>query len=332
MAAQIASPTQYATPYKRHSPYAPSYVNTPSRDSDDSCSDDGSLGPQHIVAPIDIKKPAVQAYLQAQAPATQPTVVAVPPTTAKPQRPRLSAAAAVAMLTKAMTFLPLDDIDAARAVGPVFEAAANRVAPKPLGCNAIAFVRWEPQVLRTAIPAPKPKRAAPNAVPGPALFPWRCLACGSISVGPRQCQHCRASLAQSACRVFLGQLRKDLSAELATAMLRSVAPDVTILHIESHTNGADGRGKGCAWAYVNSVEDAMRVTALHKRVFVDLDKDGNEGFWFVQDDALKAHLATFADTLGAHRSRPVLMPRQPLVAELPGKSMLAEFVASSGKF
>ena len=54
---------------------------------------------------------------------------------------------------------------------------------------------------------------------------------------------------------------EDLSAELATAMLRSVAPDVTILHIESHTNGADGRGKGCAWAYVNSVEDAMRVTA-----------------------------------------------------------------------
>ena len=304
--------------YSRHAPYAT--MSSPSRESDDS-SDDGSLGPRHMVAPLDIKKSALQQPVQSP-PAL--SAVAVAP---KPQRPRLTADVAVDMLTRAMTYLPLADIDAARGAGPVFTAAANRVAPKPLGCDAVAFVRWEPQELHTAVPAPKPKRGA-SAAPAPVMFPWRCLACGNISVGPRTCNSCRAPLAQSACRVFLGQLRKDLSAELATAIVRSVAPGVTILHMEAHTNGSDGRGKGCAWAYVNCVEDAMLVTALHKRIFVDLDKDGGEGFWFVQSDALKPHLATLADAVGAQRSRPVWMPRQPLVAELPAKSMLAEYVAS----
>lgn len=319
--AQLVTPQRGFAPatYTRHTPYAS--ISSPSRDSDDSASDDGSLGPRQMVAPLQLKKPALQPIV------TPPTVAAVVSPT-KPLRPRLSADAAVAMLTKAMTYMPLADIDAARGAGPVFTAAANRVAPKPLGCDAVAFVRWEPQELRTAMPAPKPKRGGSAAAPGPVMFPWRCLACGNISVGPRHCQSCRAPLAQSACRVFLGQLRKDLSAELATAVLRSVAPEVTILHMEAHTNGADGRGKGCAWAYVNCVEDAMRVTALHKRVFVDLDKDGGEGFWFVQNDALKPHLATLADAVGAQRARPVWMPRQPLVAELPGKSMLAEYVAT----
>lgn len=305
----VATLGEYTPSRYVHDPYA---YPTPSRDSDESCSsDDGSVGPQECIAPLPVKKAFV-------APAVAP---------AAPKRPRLSAEQRVELLTTAMTFLPLADIDIARKAGPVFEAAANRVAPQPLGTDRVAFVRWEPQELHTALPTPKPARR--GATSAPAVFPWRCLACGTVTAGPRSCGNCRAPLATSACRVFLGQLRKDLSAELATAMVRSLAPDVTILHMESHTNGVDGRGKGCAWAYVNSVEDALRITALHKRVFVDLDAENSEGFWFVKDATLSAHLCGMADIIGSTRGRPVWLPRQPLVAELPSKSMLAEYVNST---
>jgi hypothetical protein len=96
--------------------------------------------------------------------------------------------------------------------------------------------------------------------------------------------------------------------------------------MESHTNGADGRGKGCAWAYVNSVEDALRITELHKRVFVDLDADNGEGFWYIKDAALKPQLNAMAEAIGSMRTRPLWLPRQPLVAELPSKSMIADYV------
>ena len=325
-----ASPSRAA--YSVHNPYAiPARSLSPS--NDDSISDDGSLGPQDFIAPSfdknQILKPtnvdASSAASSAAEELTTSTTTATQPTRKAP----LSASDALDVFTRAMSYLRLEDIEVAREASPLFAAAANRVAPKPLDSDDIVFVRWEPQQLHTAMPAPAKTTTKRGGAPtaAPAVFPWRCLACGQISVGPRQCQHCRSPLAESACRVFIGQLRKELSAELATALVRSLASsNVTILHMESHTNGADGRGKGCAWAYVNSVEDALRVTALHKRVFVDLDEDDNEGFWFIKDPALAPQLGAFADTIGAARTRPVWLPRQPLVAELPAKSMLAQFV------
>jgi hypothetical protein len=269
-----------------------------------------------------VKAPTVTVKIQ------MPKAVAKPPVKPAPFTE-------VDMFAHVLSFLPLEDIEVARLAAPVLAEAAERVAPKPLPCDDVVFVRWEPQELHTAILAPKShlpvRRAAAGASYPPhvntaAVFPWRCLSCGTVTSGPRQCGTCRAPLATSACRVFLGQLRKDLSAELATAMVRSLLPDVTVLHMESHTNGADGRGKGCAWAYVNSVEDALRITSLHKRVFIDLDADHAEGFWYVKDAQLVGHLNAMADVLGQARGRPVWLPRQPLVAELPASSLLAQYV------
>jgi hypothetical protein len=295
------------------------------REESSGSGDDSSVGFREQITPFKVpQKP--QAWKQHQ------PYVGIRPTVAKPKvvppRPQMTL---VDVLTQAMTFLPLDDIEIARQASPQFAEAASRVAPKPLPCDDMVFVRWEPQELHTAVAQvlkvpTRRSSAAPTTVP--TVFNWRCLSCGNISQGPRQCVSCQAPLSSAACRVFIGQIRKDLSAEFTTAMVRSLLPDVTILHMESHTNGADGRGKGCAWAYVNSVEDALRVTSLHKRVFADIDAENAEGFWFAKDPQLVGHLSVMAETIGQNRQRPVWLPRQALVAELPANSMLAQYVAS----
>lgn len=285
---------------------------------------DMSVGPQEDIAPfrsLDLVKKSITAPV-----ATQESAVVA--------KRHYSVDDKLKVLTAVMQFLPLHDIETARAAGPLFELAASRVAPRPLPTKDVVFYRYTPQLItpHSAFPGMATHanthrhfhHAATPAVP--TVFQWRCLACGHISVGPRNCNTCRTPLAVGGCRVFLGQIRKDLSAEMATAMVRTLLPHVTVLHMESHTNGIDGRGKGCAWAYVDSVEDALAITTLHKRVFVDLDADHAEGFWFVKDASLAPRLAAMAEEVSVARSRPQWLPRQPLVAELPAKSMLANFV------
>jgi len=58
-----------------------------------------------------------------------------------------------------------------------------------------------------------------------------------------------------------------------------------------------------------------------------VDADGCEGFWIVANEQLIAPLAIMAEVQAQMRNRPHCLPRQPMVAELPGKSTLADVVA-----
>lgn len=300
---------------------------------------DSSVGPQEDIKPFQYDDVARAKLAPSVLDKSAAFVASI---TSKPAPRVLSLEEKLEALTAAMAFLPLADLRVAREAGPLFEAAASRIAPRPFAdAKDMVFYRYSPQfdvaphhhqASRFGMPTHAnttvmiPRGFAPQQAPASTHFHWRCLSCGNLSVGPRNCNTCRQPLAVSACRVFLGQIRKDLSAETATAMVRVLAPHVTVLHMESHTNPIDGRGKGCAWAYVDSVEDALALTALHKRIFVDLDDDDAEGFWFVQDAALMPRLAAMAEEVGAFRNRPQWLPRQPLVAELPARSMLAQYV------
>jgi hypothetical protein len=251
----------------------------------------------------------------------------VPQTVADVRSPReWSREELVTVFSLGMSYLPLEDIETVRTAAPILAEAADYVAPHPFNRSDIVFVRWEPTEVPHPVRLPPLRKAIPGA---PSNFSWRCLACGSLTYGPRSCATCRAPINGSSCRVFLGQLRKDLTAELTAYLLRSVLPDVEILHIESHTNPSDGRGRGCAWVYVDSVAAALRVTEVHKRLFIDVDAFGCEGFWFVRDPQLTTALCLFADSIGSARGRPLIMPRQPVVAELPGKSLIADIVNES---
>eukprot|EP00672_Neobodo_designis_P018357 CAMPEP_0174831182 /NCGR_PEP_ID=MMETSP1114-20130205/2955_1 /TAXON_ID=312471 /ORGANISM="Neobodo designis, Strain CCAP 1951/1" /LENGTH=599 /DNA_ID=CAMNT_0016065003 /DNA_START=139 /DNA_END=1938 /DNA_ORIENTATION=- len=256
-----------------------------------------------------------------------------------------------ACLDQVFANLSLADVEAARAAGPAFAAAADRVAPRPI--DGMTFVRWSPQALRTsslmsAVNPPKSRGRAGRKAKAPVVaatvpFHWRCLACSALTDGNKTCGECGSESSMTACRVFVGQLRKQHTAELLSHLIGLVCPDAKVLHIESHTNGHTGRSKGCAWVYLDSTRDAVALTAaLHRRAFVDVDAAGNEGVWYTDgaamEDALanfaaeRVDAATFAPSQGADDTAampagmrcPQLMPRQPVVAELPGKSLLAE--------
>ena len=281
---------------KLYPSYAAALTAKTARESDDEESNASSLGCDDVHTK------------------TAPLAISAMPAPRALSRPEL-----LQVLVEAMRFLPLQDINAARLAAPVLAEAADYVAPQPLGHPDMTFVRWEP----TAMPVKlTPFRGVNN-------FPWRCLACQSLTHGPRACLSCHTPINFSACRVFLGQLRKDLTAELTAYMLRSVAPEIEVLHVESHTNPQDGRGRGCAWVYVSTVEEALKVVALHKHIFADIDADGHEGFWFVRNPAMVPFLGRMADVVGATRHRPQVLPRQPMVAELPGKSIMSDIVFGS---
>jgi len=293
---------------KKHQPYS-SYAAVVAPKSSDSDSESASsLGDDFVVTPF---KPSTKS-----SPAiTRRRFVPAP-------KDNL-----VASLATALNFLPLKDINAARNVNQTFSDAAARVAPQPFSRDDVTYVRWEPTVVPRPIKLPTFRR--PTVAGAPTNFSWRCLNCGFLTSGPRACGTCQAPINVASCRVFLGQLRKDLTAELTSYMLRSVLPGLNVLHVESHTNPTDGRGKGCAWVYVDSVADAVSLTKLHKRVFADVDTEGFEGFWIVEENpSLVSCLASMAEHVGSLRGRPQFLPRQPMVAELPAKSVIAQIVST----
>jgi hypothetical protein len=286
---------------------------------------------------------------------------------APPEATRLQDVPA-ACLDRVFSFMPLDDVAAMRrsACAALVEAA-DRVAPRPM--PGMTFVRWQPQALRTAsladtiAPARTRTRGgkrggankAPPTVAATVPFEWRCLACSALTNGNKTCTVCGSDSSMTACRIFVGQLRKQRTAELLSHLIGVVCPSARVLHIESHTNGHTGRSKGCAWVYLDSTKSAVNLTAaLHKRAFVDVDANGGEGVWYTDGAALEDSLVAFAaervatataeisptvekDAAAPASSTndcsefvdpgmrcPQLMPRQPVVAELPGTSLLAE--------
>jgi len=226
----------------------------------------------------------------------------------------------IAYLVSMLSMMSLSEIEALRYTSADLAEAADHIAPKPLAATSDAvFIRWaapEGDASEAHVHCHK------NQDKGPGSFHWRCVACDGLNYAARSCGYCRSPLAQSACRVFLGQLRKEATVALVQDMIMRLTPGVTVLHIESHTNATDGRGKGCAWVYVDNAEQAWALTSMHKRVFVDVDENGGEGYWYMMDEALTPHLKAMADRLSVNEDRPLVLPRQPLVAELPATSLL----------
>lgn len=227
------------------------------------------------------------------------------------------------LLATVFQFLPIADLFRVRSVSNEFEVAATWLAPRPfVNAPQVSFIRcgW---LAKLENPVPRPR--AP-----PVFFHWRCLNCGEYSSFHEHCTVCACNVRQSAVRVFIGQLRKRHSALALRHMIALLCPQVTILHIESHSN-REGYEKGAAWLYVDTPEHALALLALHKRVFFDADEAGEEGFWFIEDDGSssadmeerKARLFEFAVQRKADDTRKrMCLPGQPLVIELPQTSML----------
>ena len=144
---------------------------------------------------------------------------------------------------------------------------------------------------------------------------WNCTSCktsNNISLG--SCRRCGELNATNAItpRVFLGQLPKDNTAEIADWLISSMFPDIDIFHIEAHTT-KDGRSKGCAWVYVFHAEAAHELLSLHRSALFDIHPDTEElGVLVGTCEDLEPIAASFSKARAAH------LPRQLLVAELPG--------------
>jgi hypothetical protein len=217
------------------------------------------------------------------------------------------------ILATVLDYLPLREVNAARAACSELAGAANMVAPQPFG-RGVTFVRCSEL---SRMPKPQPN---PHALP--TAFVWRCVNCCGYSNYHEQCTWCGANVRQSGCRVFLGQVRKQHTVEATIRMLRMLCPEVCVLHIESHSN-KDGYEKGAAWLYVDTPEQAQQVVDLHKRVFFDCDANGEEGFWYAEDPTAIEHLAEFAALRkndDVRKTRP--LASHPLVAEFPSSSMM----------
>lgn len=159
-----------------------------------------------------------------------------------------------------------------------------------------------------------------------STFAWRCGICRSerVNLGTQQpCAQCHAPFERAAIRVFVGQLRKDNTAEYLHWLLSSFAPDIVVHHIEAHTTRGEQRTRGAAFVHLDSQEDCAKLCALlNKRIFADVlpsDHGMEEGVWIVEDAADAAALADFARTRAMQQGRPSVLPRQLLVVEERGK-------------
>jgi hypothetical protein len=156
---------------------------------------------------------------------------------------------------------------------------------------------------------------------------WRCLFCGfcnsetRILCGNRACQVPCASHRDCA-RLFLGQLRREATVPflrwLVEGVMASPANPACIVNAENHRHLATGRGKGCAWIYLECATMASAVLNFHHRVFADVESTtGREGVWIV-DHGAELQLAADVErraTYDPHRS--LVLPRCPLVVEYP---------------
>ena len=111
--------------------------------------------------------------------------------------------------------------------------------------------------------------------------PWKCAFCHNHSFG-HHCQGCVRHRDAAALRIFVGQLCKEGTQDVVSKMVEVLCPDLSApaIFVEPHTDANTGRGKGCAWIYVHTLEDIPYVVkCLNKRTFVTVDENsGNVGF------------------------------------------------------
>ncbi|RNF09309.1 hypothetical protein TraAM80_02256 [Trypanosoma rangeli] len=119
-------------------------------------------------------------------------------------------------------------------------------------------------------------------------------------------------------RLFFGQQRRDNHPSSLRHLLNFLVPDVLIPQMEAHTNALNGRGKGCTWVFVTSQEDAKRLMQFNKLIFLDVNAAGSE-VYLVAPPRSKAWIQDHAESVGGWATRPMYLPRQPMVIEMPEK-------------
>lgn len=212
------------------------------------------------------------------------------------------------ILKTIVSYLPIRDVAVCRSVSPKMHEVTQLVMPSPLPGSV--FIRFENDTHRG-------KRF--DHCPSRQVLRWTCGVCSTMNtVNVTNCRQCQACYLEGhgVRRVFFGQLRKERTAELVDWIIATVCPEVEVFHVENHTNGPDGRGKGCAWVYVTNPYDEQRLLSLNKRMFVDVDDDRREGVWYCSPDHIE-DLGNMASSRAYKPNRPIVLARQPLVVERP---------------
>jgi len=181
------------------------------------------------------------------------------------------------------------------------------------------------------VPLPANLAASQRVAPPCAsrsTVPWKCGVCLSADVNlgtQSNCGQCHAPFDRAANRVFMGQLRKENTAEYVRWMISLVAPDMIVHHVEAHTTKGEQRCRGAAFVHLDTPQDARRLCdLLNKRAFADTVKfpggEEEEGLWLIEDDeAATVKLTAFAQKKAFAKDRPAVLPRQPIVVEERGK-------------
>ncbi|KAF5224536.1 cyclin-like F-box protein 2 [Trypanosoma cruzi] len=119
-------------------------------------------------------------------------------------------------------------------------------------------------------------------------------------------------------RLFFGQQRRDPHPASLRHLLNFLVPEISIPHMESHTNALNNRGKGCTWVFVTSQDDVKRLMRFNRLIFLDLNADGRE-VYMVAPPRSRMWIQEYAENIARWSTRPIYLPRQPMVIEVPEK-------------
>ncbi|ESS66363.1 hypothetical protein TCDM_04980 [Trypanosoma cruzi Dm28c] len=119
-------------------------------------------------------------------------------------------------------------------------------------------------------------------------------------------------------RLFFGQQRRDPHPASLRHLLNFLVPEISIPHMESHTNALNNRGKGCTWVFVTSQDDVKLLMQFNRLIFLDLNADGRE-VYMVAPPRSRKWIQEYAENIARWSTRPIYLPRQPMVIEVPEK-------------
>ena len=199
-------------------------------------------------------------------------------------------------------FLPLADLQSTRLVSRTFHFRISQLAMRPhASTSGMMFVTAPSLVGRTASDR--------------SVLQWTCSQCRSLNcVILATCRHCGGQNHEEVkSRVFMGQLPREMTTEVADWLVSFALPTVDVFHIEAHTT-KDGRSKGCAWIYLNHPGQEEQLLTLNRRIFVDVDAEGRQGLCISARHNV-SNMQVMALSRAASKVRPSFLPRQPLVIE-----------------
>jgi hypothetical protein len=284
------------------------------------------IGPQFMLPTVHSFDLTVPGHTTEQAYAVQELPAAYAHSTLHRLLPWHSVDQAASPLALAIAFLPLKDAlscavsckELSRAVRCAMPVTANGFLCIPYAAPLSDAA--SPTVSHVCASAVLQKSSNASASPSSKQRGGhKCRECRVGSAGPNsRCAQCLArNPSGDIVRVFMGQLRRDRTNGFPRFVLNMFFPEMHIPHVESHT-GMDNRGKGCAWVHVSNETDAHRLLSISRRLFMDLDKAGQEVVLLCRPTAAaQEELKAFAARCAEDSLRPLQLPRQPILFELP---------------